>query len=196
MGNGDRMPSMSASATAQHNNDIGQQYATRVAPSARGAGPSHQVQTRGPPGLEADFIQTSDLKAGVAGRHAHDDKVVVVLEQRLAAVEGTLARVLGGISTILLEIIILKGCKPMGDGVDVRGKEETPVRHDAGKGSESKSASQSHPHSAVPHGASASHPLVVQDDADSGSGDNNDHDVPVRASGDGPAQRVHSNPRQ
>jgi hypothetical protein len=67
--------------------------------------------------------------------------VVAVLEQRLAAIDGTLARVLGGISSILSEITILKGCNPVGDGVDVRGKKETPVPHDAGKGSESKSAS-------------------------------------------------------
>jgi hypothetical protein len=36
---------------------------------------------------------------------------------------------------------------------------------------------------------------VVRDDADSGSGDNNDHNVPDGASGGGPAQRVHLNPR-
>jgi hypothetical protein len=45
-----------------HNNDIGQQYATRVAPSSGGAGPSHRAQNRGPLGWRLTLFKPQTLK--------------------------------------------------------------------------------------------------------------------------------------
>lgn len=142
------------------------------------------------------------------------------LEQRVAAVESSITRVLGGISRILTVISDMKirvdgetvvetqdatKANPPGE-VDAANS-RPPVKQlhadadAAGVGSGTAAArSKSNPHprpQTVPHrGASPRHPLVLHDDASSRSTENTVADVRTPNRPVGPGTRVHNNPRR